>query len=411
MSQTAPAHPSAAKPAKRKKSGMARLWLLLHGWLALPIWAYVFFICVTGTIATVSHEIQWLLNTEVRASRPSGAEERLGADALAQAVLAQNPGAQLQSITWPVERHFAPTVRIGDPSGEARTLYVNPYDGHVQGEQPTVDFRYFTRALHGWLFAPWTSGYSWGWYAVSILGLPMLGSLITGILVYKKFWRAYFKPRLRFGKGARTFWGDFHRLAGIWSIPFIAIIGITATWFLIEAILSDSGVTLSTAGIPTVLERNLVPDVALRSELPPLSLDATIAAAEAANPGLRVDSIFLPSNAFSPIELFGRGAIPLFYESAAVNPYNIEVVKTRGMADQTAVELITASMYPLHFGDFMGVWLKVLYFLFGLMLSMMVLSGMLIWTKRTVGKTKDIVKERRAPRLDPNATPVMEPGE
>lgn len=403
----AAARPQAAKAKTRKKGGMARLWLLLHGWLALPIWAYVFFICVTGTIATITHEIQWLSNPAIRASRPVGAEERLGADALAAAVMAQEPGARLQSISWPVERHFATMVRVTDQNGESRGLYVNPYDGKVQGVQPTVDLRYFTRALHGWLFAPWTSGYSWGWYAVTILGIPMLASLVTGILVYKKFWRAYFKPRLRFGKGARTFWGDFHRLAGIWSIPFIFIIGLSATWFLAEAILSDSGVTLSTAGIPTVLERNVVPDAALRSDLPPLSLDAAIANAQAANPGLRVDSIFLPSNAFSPVDLYGRASIPLFYESASINPYNGEVVKVRGMSDQTVVELVTGSMYPLHFGDFMGLWLKVIYFLFGLLLSMMVLSGMLIWTKRTAKETKAFVQERRANRR----APQLEPGE
>lgn len=406
MSDAAPISP-APSLKKRKKGGMARLWLLLHGWLALPIWAYVFFICVTGTIATISHEIVWLTDSSVRASRPEGAQDRLSADALVAAVLSQRPGSQLSDISWPVETHFAPTVSITDDSGERTTLFVNPYDGHIQGVAGTVGFSYFMRALHGWLFAPWTTGYSWGWYAVTVLGLPMLGSLITGILVYKKFWRAYFKPRLRFGKGARTFWGDFHRMAGIWSIPFIFIISITATWFLIEAILSDSGLTLSTAGVPTVLDRADVPEAAFRADLPPLSLDATIAAAQAAHPGLRVDGISLPANAYTPVELYGRGAIPLFYESAAVNPYNGEVIKLRGIGDQSVIELVTSSMYPLHFGDFLGVWLKVIYFLFGLLLSMMVLSGMLIWTKRTVKETKTLIKERRAPQ----PAPLPEPAE
>lgn len=386
---------------KRSKGSLAKLWLLLHGWIALPLWAYVFFICVTGTLATVSHELVWLADPAVRASKPDGAGERLGTDALVEAVLAQRPGDALVWVGWPVENHFAPTVSVRDAEGREATLYVNPYDGRVQGEAGTVSFRYFLRALHGWLFLPFTNGYSWGWYAVSILGIPMLGSLVTGILVYKKFWRAYAKPRLRIGKGARIFWGDFHRLAGIWSIPFIAIMSVTAIWFLVEAVLSDAGVTVSTAGVPTVLPRESVPQVAERSDLSPLSLDAAIAAARSVHPGMKLDSLWMPSNAFAPLEIYGRGSYPLLFESAAINPYDGEVVKLRRLADYSAVELVTGSMRPLHTGDFLGVWLKLVYFLFGILLSMMTLSGMLIWTKRTAGQTAVFVAERRRTRLEP----------
>lgn len=380
---------------------MARLWLLLHGWLALPVWAYVFFICVTGTVATVSHELVWLFDPSVRASQPAGIEERLGADAMIAKVMEQRPDSELQWVSWPVETHFAPTVYIAEPSGREVGLYVNPFDGHVQGEAAAVGFSTFMRALHGWLFLPWTTGYSWGWYAVAFMGIPMLASVITGIMVYKKFWRAYFKPRLRIGKGARLFWGDFHRLAGIWSIPFIIIIAVSAIWFFVEAILSDTGVTVSTAGIPTVLEREAIPVVSQREDLPPVSLDAVIATAQTAHSGLRTGSIFMPSNAFSPVQIFGRGSYPLVFESAAIDPYSGQVVKLRRVSDYSVVELVTESMRPLHTGDFLGVWLKVIYFIFGVLLSMMVLSGMLIWTKRTVRETREIIREGRAGRLEP----------
>jgi len=400
LASTPPAKASAA-PRRKKKGGLARLWLLIHGWLALPIWAYLFFICVTGTIATISHELIWLADSSVRASRPAGIEERLGADALVAKVMEQRPENHLVNVVWPVEKHFAPTVTVSDPEGRQATLYVNPYDGRIQGQASTVGFRYFIRALHGWLFMPWTSGYSWGWYAVTILGIPMLGSLITGILVYKKFWRAYLNPRLRIGKGARIFWGDFHRLAGIWSLPFVLIISVTATWFLLQGILSDNGITVSTAGIPTVLPREALPEVASIAELPQPSFDAMIATAREANPGMKIDSIWMPSNAFSPIELYGRGSIPLFFESAQINPYDGELVKLRQLSDYTAIEMVTTSMYPLHFGDFMGVWLKVIYFIFGVLLCMMILSGMLIWTKRTARETSTYLRDRRDLKLEP----------
>src|SRR3546814_3107601 len=78
----------------------------------------------------------------------------------------------------------------------------------------------------------------------SDLGLPLLVSLVTGLVVYKRFWKGFFRPTLRIRHGARIFWGDFHRLSGIWSIWFIAVISITGTWFLIQALLSDNQISI-----------------------------------------------------------------------------------------------------------------------------------------------------------------------
>jgi len=47
-----------------------RFWFLLHGWFSLPIWLLFCFICLTGTIAVISHELTWLSNPLARADNP-----------------------------------------------------------------------------------------------------------------------------------------------------------------------------------------------------------------------------------------------------------------------------------------------------------------------------------------------------
>jgi uncharacterized iron-regulated membrane protein len=62
----------------------------------------------------------------------------------------------------------------------------------------------------------------------------------------------------------------------------------------------------------------------------------------------------------------------------------------------------------LHTGDFGGIWIKLIWFFFGLVLSMMVLSGLLIWTKRTALATANALKRSsKTPRPGVDHIPAM----
>ncbi|MBA6130694.1 MULTISPECIES: PepSY domain-containing protein [Pseudomonas] len=390
-----------AKPLKKSKS---RLWFLVHSWLALPIWFFVLIVCFTGMLAVVSQEIVWLANPDVRASKPDTDAERLSFQQVLNALHKAEPDMVVQSIIQPDGSHFALTANVTFPDGTTPTLYVNPYTGAIQGKSPDFNFEAFTRALHGWWLVPFTNGFSWGWYLVSILGLPMLASLVTGLVVYKKFWKGFFKP-VRTGHGSRIFWGDLHRLAGVWSIWFIAVISITGTWFLIQAILFDNHISISSEPIVPVIARDEVPQTADGSPAPRIDLDEAARIAGLAIPGLEINFIALPATAYSHISMGGRGWYPLMFQSAEVNPYTRKVDSQFLLGDRSALEFVTESMRPLHTGDFGGLPIKLIWFFFGLVLTLMVFSGLLIWTKRTAQATAAALKRsERAPRTVPTRT-------
>lgn len=389
--------------AQQSKKSKSRLWFLVHSWLALPIWFFVLIVCVTGTLAVVSQEIVWLANPDVRASKPNDDAERLSFQQILDALEQAEPDMAVRYISQPDGSHFALNAAVTFPDGTAPILYVNPYTGAIQGKSPDFNFEGFTRALHGWWLVPFTNGYSWGWYLVSLLGLPMLASLVTGLVVYKRFWKGFFKPTLRFNHGARIFWGDFHRLSGIWSIWFIAVISITGTWFLIQAILADNHITLSTEPITPVIAREDVPLSDSKAPVPRIDLDKATRIATTQVPGLDVTFAQLPANAYGHIYLGGRGWYPLMFQTASVNPYTRKVDASFLVGDRSALEFVTESMRPLHTGDFGGLAIKLIWAFFGLLLSMMVLSGLLIWTKRTAQATAAALK--RADRT-PRATKV-----
>ena len=374
-------------------------WFLLHSWLAMPIWLFLFFICLTGTIATVSQEIVWLFDSSVRANPPDEVGAMLTFDEVIKVVEREAPGAYVEQITRPVKSQFALTAEISYPDSTSENVFINPYTGEIQGRAATgFNFRQFVRAIHGWLLIPFNTGftrYSLGWYMVSILGIPMLLSLITGLVVYKKFWRGFLHPRLRFNRGARVFWGDFHRLAGIWSIPFIFIISVTAIWFMIQGLLFEAGVPFNGASqAPVFVARDEVP-VSNQGRPPLISPDQAIAQVNQHYENVETERVDLPSTAFGHYRILGRSqAFPLVHESFLVNPYTGSIDQAMRVMDQPGLMLTRLSMRALHTGDFVGLSLKLVYFFFGVLLTMMVFSGMRIWMTRTFKSSKAVIRKK-----------------
>lgn len=374
------------------------------------MWAFIFFVCLTGSLATVSEEIVWLVNPAARSNAPVPSATKLGFDEILKQIKQQEGTTIVSFLAVPVKDQYALQVFASRPNGGEPILYVNPYTGKIQGEKSIFDIRQFLAALHGWLLIPFTARYSLGWYLVSAMSIPLLGSLITGLVVYKKFWRAFFRPRLRFGNGARIFWGDFHRLAGLWSIPFIAIISVTALWFLARAAIEDSGYHFPAEIEEPHIARSNIPIGATREAINGISVDRAIEIARGKFPGLNPAFIGFPSDAYHPIRIWGRGAYPLVFQTAHIDPYSGTVLQTRGIPDYGIPELVTDSMRPLHTGDFAGLWLKLVYLFFGLLLTLMSLSGMLIWTKRTALATAKLIKVGKASALGGSPSPALREG-
>lgn len=374
-----PATPAAT--ATKTGKSRARLWFALHGWLALPLWIFLLFVCVTGTLATVDKEILWLIDTDVRAGADG---PRLPLNDIITRVEAQVPGAKVAMISLG-EPYMALAVTIHTPGGAQAVAWVDPVSGQVTKVGGGVTFAHIIRSLHGWLLMPWAAGTPIGWYLVCAMGLPLLGSAITGLVVYKRFWRAWTSPRLRLHGGGRLFWGDLHRLVAVWGLWFIIIIAITGLWFLVRGIQYDIGMNLDVEG----------PDIAAAQAPrhdgagppPAFAIDRAIAATAAARPGFRPTLVILPEHALGPITLWGRPANPLLQEQIWAHPYDGHVLGGRDAGNAGADEVITAIAGSLHFGNFAGLPVKLVWTVFGLAMTTLVASGTVIWTRRAVGAT------------------------
>ncbi len=360
--------PAPARTAQHKRRPLAS-WL--HNLFGVQLSLFLAFVCLTGTIATIAHEIEWLYKPEVRASKFTPGKEDWGA--LWQAAERAYPEATLTGIGSYDRSHaayFAKSIAARDTAGTDFTIYVDPGTGKVTGHEYGRSLQDAMRALHYYLFIPGDVGF----YLVTSLGFVLLGSLVTGLIVYKKFWRGFFRmPRLK--RNLRTQMGDLHRLGGIWSLWFVAIISLTSIYYFFEW--SGMDWNSATPRVPDAhfAETASAADIARWTEL-----------ARAGKPGLAITAVALPYAAGEPVVVQGHWQAVLVRERADavfIDPVTDQIVGTRTAHKMDAGERIVHTVDPLHFGTFGGLVTRLIWALFGLILTGLAATGAYIFAKRT----------------------------
>lgn len=360
--------PTATSGAARRKPVPLSFWL--HSIFGLKLSLFLGFVCLTGTIATVSHEIEWLYKPELRATAVKG-EDDWGR--MWDAAQAAHPTATLTGI-GSFERndapYFAKAVSATDVAGEDFTIYVDPGTNRVTGHEYGRSFQDFMRALHYYLFAPGRIPM----YVVTSLGFVLILSLVTGLIAYKKFWRGFFRMP-RWHRDARTLMGDLHRLAGLWSLWFVAVIGLTSIWYFVE----HAGLNLETA-------EPIVAVPATTTRVSGKEIKAWTKLAREQMPGLAITALYLPYERGNPVIVQGQWRAWLVRErtnAVFIDPLTGRIVGKR-IAHQMGVgERIVHTADPLHFGNFGGIATKLIWVVFGLFLTGMAGSGAYIYAKRT----------------------------
>jgi len=265
-----------------------RIFFDLHSWAGLKLSLFMFFIAFTGTLAVLAHDIDWLITPEMRVEM---ADSRVGFGDMLDAARARYPDWTPFYLYEPFEPWFASELIALTPDEERRRIYIDPYRGEVTGDVQWFSAHRILRETHRHLMLPAKIGVP----IVSLLAIPLLISIITSFWIYKRWWKGFFK-KPRPGR-KRRFWGDLHRLTGVWSFAFLFIIALTSAWYLVESL---GGRAPPAAELPRG-----------DSEQPPAAvtgaqLDAMIAKAQQQYPELDIDNIRFPLNHGQPVVLHGQ---------------------------------------------------------------------------------------------------------
>lgn len=355
-----------------------QLWFRVHSWLGLKLCVFMAFISLTGALATISQEIDWLFNPPMRATATAGVD-RLTPGEILDIAVEHAPEGRVISLRLRGESWFAAELQLLTPWNERVRLWVNPYTGEYQGTTGWFNVQRFLRQTHRHLMMPVSVGVP----IVSMLGVVLVLAIVSGLVVYKRFWRGFFKwPR--WNRKPRVWLGDLHRLIALWTLWFVALIAITSLWYLFESLGGRA------AGVPRPESGDSV-----AAPISGEQLDLAVRAAAAARPDLEIRNIALPTDSRPVYALQGQETALLVRHRANafwVSSGGAVEGSYRGEA-LTVHQRISEAADPLHFGTWaaegpVALAVKLLWFVAGLAMFFLSIGGIGIYGSRVVDKNR-----------------------
>jgi uncharacterized iron-regulated membrane protein len=224
---------------------------------------------------------------------------------------------------------------------------------------------------------------------VGFVGLLVVASLVSGAVVYGPFMRKLPFGAVRATGSRRTLWLDVHDLVGITTLAWLLVVTLTGV--------------VNTLAIPILglwKATELAEMTAPYRGRPPLedhgSVQKAMEAALAGSDGYEIDFIAFPGNDFAGphhYAAFLRGSTPLtarLLEPVLVDAATAEVTERRALPWYATTLLVSQ---PLHFGDYGGMPLKILWAVLDVLVIVVVASGLYLWLARGRKRVEQRIEE------------------
>ena len=356
------------------KTRTVRAWSRVHTWSSLVSTLFLLMLCLTGLPLVFSHELNHVLLDEAWApAHPDG--EPLSLDRVLSTALAREPGDVPAFMSFDEDR---PVVNVTSrrPDAPAGQFHFQPIDRTSGDPAPPVaghPVLEFLLQLHTDLFLGLP-----GMLFLGLMGLLLATAVVSGVVLYAPFMRRLPFGAIRRDKAARTRWLDYHNLLGI----------VTTVWVLVVA---GTGVvnTLATP-ILAVWKDTALKDLTEAYDAPVAlgqraSLDLAVARARAALPGMTLQFVAFPGTAYSTdhhYAVFFHGDTPLTAHLTTPALIDARTGELAAVAPAPWYVKTLSLSQPLHFGDYGGLALKIVWGLLDLATIVILGSGVYLWLAR-----------------------------
>jgi len=339
-----------------------------HAAIGLATAALLYVLCLSGTLMVFHQEFaRWEQPDIPEFDRVDGA-----AAAAAAAAALQRAEGEPHDLFVRLPIAGMPRLAFG-VDGEAWYADAN---GRPLGPKrhPWTDF---IERLHYYLTLPSTAGIA----LVGFLGVLMTALVISGLLAHPRLFRDAFK--LRLGRNRLIGQTDTHNRLGVWAAPFHLVIAFTGAALGLAVTVATAMATVGTAERPLAVFESIFGPEAVEDPRPaPLpDIARALDSFERRHPSLEpwFVSIHHPATRGQATDLLARHPRRLIYGETYQIDDDGRLIGNTGLSDGPIGQQAFASLYPLHFGTFGGLPVKLIYGVLGLLAGVMVASGGNVW--------------------------------
>ncbi|EAQ80161.1 PepSY-associated TM helix domain-containing protein [Blastopirellula marina] len=376
---------------------LRRLWLIVHRWLGLTFGLAFVLLGLTGSLLVFDHAIdEWffpqLLLTE-GSGKPKTLQQVLAAaDAgyqgdstgqISKALVVGHP--RVENGVWPV------LYRGGTKgSPEFIVVYVDPYTAQVTGQRTFgTDPMGIIYSLHFRLLAGMFGG-----LAVGVIGILVLVSLLSGIVLWWPLIKGGFRAALAIRSGSR-FNYDLHKTTGILSVLFLLVITFTGVYMELPFVIKP---------VLEVVSEKTSPPKDLKSAdaegRQAMTADEAIVVANKQFPTAVYDHLHPPEGEAGVYEVAFRqpGEVQTSFGRTQVylDQYSGEILFTHAPQTFTATDTFDAWQFPLHNGEAFGIVGRWCVVGLGITPAILYVTGFLLWYRRRSKKRANAQQKKVA---------------
>lgn len=359
-----------------------RAWAWVHKWTSLVCTLFMLVLCLTGLPLVFYEEIDHLAGGATVPPAMPADTPRASMDAVVRAAVAHYPGKvplyvfadEHDPDLWLVKLD----VRVDTDEARAVFAAVDARTARVLGTPVFNEgVMHFLYRLH----VDWFGGQV-GRLFLGAMGLLLVLSLVSGTVLYAPFMRRLDFGTVRGGRSAALRWLDLHNLLGIVTLAWALVVGATGivnTWAdlilkswqaeQMAALKARPGATGPTASGPAA----------------EATLQRAVDLALASQPGQRIHLLAFPGTLLATPGHYAvqlAGATPL--TARLQQPVLVEAATGRLTEATPRPALVTALQLsqPLHFGDYGGFALKLIWALLDLATIVVLWSGLVLWWRK-----------------------------
>lgn len=368
-------------------SARLRWWYVIHKWTSLVCTVFLLVLCLTGLPIVFHEELGLWLGDIVNPPPQSGPMTRANLDNIVQDAQSRRPHDAMKFL---MQKEDTPVwfVIFGKTSQSIEHSAIYQYDsrsGAFLHDVPVQEgLLHILLTLHVELFAGLP-----GMLFLGAMGLLFVASVISGVVIYGPFMRKLPFGTVRQQGSRRLTWLDLHNLLGIVTVVWVLVVGATGVVnTLTRPLLSLWQITELAAMIEPWREKPALATVA--------SLHQASEVARAAERNMEIDIIALPGTPFAGehhFAFFMRGTSSV--TSRLLKPVLVEA-DTSDLTDSRSFPWYLTFLLlsqPLHFGDYGGLPLKILWAVLDIITIVVLMSGLYLWWKKRRMSVEQLLAE------------------